>query len=126
MYQAEIIDKRIVKGLLSVDVSFSNGADTVLETFQTNQSQPESWIGDQIDRKLKNLNSLSGLKDSIPIGAFQASEPPAKSEAKIYQEKRDLYINYMNEARMGTIQYDRPIIVELKEWLTANFKDEYL
>lgn len=32
----------------------------------------------------------------------------------------------MTEARLGPIDYDRPVIKELREWLRANFKDEYL
>jgi hypothetical protein len=34
-------------------------------------------------------------------------------------------MKYMDIARMGIIQHDKPIIIELKEWLILNFKDEY-
>jgi len=126
MYQAEIVGKKILRGLLIVDVSFSDGEDTFVETFETNQDQNLSWLDEQVQRKLGHLNSLAAIKDSIAIGAFVPSEPAAKTDAEIYQEKKSLYLDYMNEARLGSIPYDKPIIVELKEWLKENFRDEYL
>lgn len=126
MYQAEIVGKTISKGVLSVDVSFSNVDDTFTESFTTNQYQNGAWIGEQIERRLKHLNSLYLVKDSITIGTFQTGEPPIKSGIELYQEKRAMYLNYRNEALLGLISYERPIIIELKEWLVANFKDEYV
>lgn len=126
MYQAEITGKAISRGVLSVEVSFSDGSEAFTETFTTNQYQKESWIGEQIERRLKHLNSLFLVRDSIAIGTFQQGEPTTKTDIEIYQEKRAMYLNYRNEALIGLISYERPIVVELKEWLIANFKDEYI
>lgn len=126
MYKADIVSTKINKGLLSVEVLFHNDKDTFTDIFETNQYQNDSWIGEQIERRLKHLNSLTLIKDSIVIGACQPSKSLEKSDRDTYYEKRTLYLNYMNEARMGTITYDRPVIIELREWLRNNFKDEYL
>ena len=126
MYKADIISTKINRGVLSVEVLFHNDEDTFTDTIETNQYQNDSWIGEQIERRLKHLNSLSLIKDNITIGSYQKTERGPKTEQEIYQEKTNLYLNYMNTARMGIIPYDRPIIAELKEWLRDNFKDEYL
>ena len=126
MYKADILSTKINKGLLSVEVSFYSDEDTFNDTFETNQYQDESWIGDQIDRKLKHLNSLALIKDSITIGTYEPGKKVPESEKEMYREKTSLYLQYMNTARTGIINYDRPIIIELREWLRANFKDEYI
>ena len=125
MYQADIVGKTMNNGRLRVEVSFFDGKDSFTDTFETVQNQDDTWIGEQIKRRIKHLNSLDSLKENIAIGSFQEVSA-TKTDAEIYQEKRAIYLNFMNEARMGVIPYDRPAIVELKEWLKNNFQDEYL
>lgn len=126
MYKAEIVSKKINKGLLIVEVLFTSDEDSFSDIIETNQYQDNSWIGEQIERRLKHLNSLANIKDAIVLGSYQKNEQPPKSELEIYQEKTALYHNYMATARLGVINYDRPIITELRQWLRDNFKDEYL
>ncbi len=125
MYKVNIEGVKINSGRLSVDVTFSSDEDTFNDTFETAQYQDDSWIGEQIKRRLSHLNSLYALKDSIEVGPFH-EKVKAKSEKDLYLEKKMLYLNYMSEARLGIIKYDRPIIAELLEWLRANWKDEYI
>ncbi len=126
MYQAKILNTSIVKGVLRVEVQFQSNEDVFTDIIETNQYQNESWIGEQIERRLKHLNSLALVKDSITIGSYKPGQPVDKSEKDLYDEKTVLYLNYMNTARMGIINHDRPVIKELREWLRANFKDEFL
>lgn len=125
MYNAEIISTTINKGILSVEVKFSNNEDSFIDTIQTNQHQDSFWIGEQIERRLKHLNSLSQIKDSITLGTYQPS-PVTKTEKQFYDEETIRYHNYMNKARLGVIGYDHPVIAKLLKWLRDNFKDEYL
>lgn len=126
MYKADIVSIKINRGVLSVEVLFYNDEDTFMDTIETNQYQNDSWIGEQIERRLKHLNSLALIKDNIAIGSYHKTERGPKTDHEIYQEKTNLYLNYMNTARMGIINHDRPVIAELREWLRSNFKDEYL
>lgn len=126
MYKADIVSTKINRGVLSVEVLFYSDTDTFTDTIETNQYQDDAWIGEQIERRLKHLNSLYLIRDNITIGSYQKSERTSKTEHEIYQEKTRLYLNYMNTARMGIVAHDRPVISELREWLRANFKDEYL
>jgi hypothetical protein len=125
MYTADILSKKIINGRLTVEVSFHNEEETFSDTFETAQYQDDAWIGEQITRRLRHLNSLYILKDAINIGPF-TEKNVVKTEREIYQEKNTLYQNYMNWARMGIITHDRPIIVELREWLRTNFKEEFM
>lgn len=126
MYKAEITNKRLSNGRLSVDVSFENeNGDKFTDTFETSQYQDTSCIGEQIKRKLSHINSLPKVAEKIETGPFNEIIAP-KTEKEIYQEKASMYMKYMNIARMGFIQSDRKIILELREWLRQNFKDEYV
>ena len=126
MYKADIVSAKINNGLLSVEVLFHSDEDSFTDTFQTNQSQKGNWLGEQVERKLNHLDSISLIRDSISVGAYQTGVQEGKTEREIYHEKTTKYLNYMNTARMGIINHDRPIISELREWLRANFKDEYI
>lgn len=126
MYNAEIIDKKIENGRLSVIVSFENEkGEKFNDTFETTQYQDTSWIGEQIKRKLTHLNSLPTVLNGIEVGAYN-EVVPKKTDKEIYQEKAMLYTKYMNVARLGFIQSDRKIILDLRDWLRNNFKDEYI
>ena len=125
MYKANITDTNIQGGRLIVSVLFFNDTQSFTDTFETNQYQNESWIGEQISRRLSHLNSLPTLKASIVIGAFHET-PRVKTDREVYQEKAARYLKFMDVARMGIIRHDRPIIGELREWLGNNFKDEYV
>lgn len=125
MYKADIVNTTISRGKLSVEVLFHDGEDTFTDTIETTQYQDNSWIGDQITRRLKHLNSLYDLKNNIVIGPVFEKEltDPAK---ELYQTKTALYHNYMNWARMGIVAHDIPIIGELRTWLRENFKEDFM
>lgn len=125
MYTATIKNKTFINGKLTVEVIYSNGEESLPDTYSSNQAQDESWLSDRIKRKLNDLNSLSFINDSIIVGEFKFDKSD-KSNTEIYQDKAMQYMKYMDIARMGIIQSDRPIINELREWLKDNFKNEYV
>jgi len=125
MYTATINNKNFSGGKLTVEVTYSNGNENITDTHEVNQKQDSNWLKNIIERKLNDLNSLSDIKESIVTGVFN-EEVETKSEKDLYYEKASQYIKYMDIARMGLIQHDRPIIIELREWLKSNFKDEYV
>ena len=125
MYKADITNTSIKLGRLIVEVKFYNDSESFSEIFETSQGQKDTWIGEQIKQRLKHLNSLASLKDSIQLGVFTDIQKE-KTESELYYEKAALYLKYMDVARMGLIQSDRPIIGELRTWLRENFKDEFI
>lgn len=125
MYQATIQSTEINNGRLKVGVIFQSENDSFEDTFETNQYQNDSWIGEQIERRLSHLNSLTFLKENIPIGPYHKAIKE-KTGKDIFYEKAAQYTRFMDTARMGVIRHDRPIIVELRKWLEDNFKDEYI
>ena len=125
MYTANIDSKTFKGGKLTVLVTYSNGNENITEPHEVTQSQDTNWLNDIIKRKLNDLNSLSDISESIIIGSFN-KEVQVKSDRDLYYEKASQYMKYMDIARMGIIQSDRPIIGELYDWLKANFKNEYI
>jgi len=125
MYKADIVDTKIEHGRLIVNVLFHDENESFNDTFETNQYQNDTWIGEQIERRLSHLNSLFHLKETIPIGPYHKTIKE-KTERDIFYEKAAHYTRFMDTARMGIIRHDREIIVQLKKWLDENFKDEYI
>ncbi len=125
MYKVEIVKKNITKGKLIVEVLFTKDEESFSDIFETTQSQDSNWISEQIKRRLGHLNSLIELSNNITLGEFLQKEK-VKSEVDIYREKTNLYLKYMDTARLGVITPDRPVIQELRKWLRDNFKDEYI
>lgn len=125
MYTATINSKTFKGGKLTVEVIYTNGNENITDIHEATQSQESSWLKDLIDRKLKDLNSLSDINESIVIGKFNKKDI-VESERDVYYKKATAYTRYMSIARNGFIKSDRPIILELREWLTSNFKDEYV
>lgn len=125
MYKASITHKKIVQGKLIVEVNFAgDNGDSFSDSFETTHEQNGFWIGEQIIRRLKDLNSLTGLTESINVGEF--IEPIVDLEREEYKMKAQQYMAYMSIARNGFVNHDRPIIQELRIWLRENFKDNYL
>lgn len=125
MYTANINSKTFKGGKLIVQVTYSNGNENITDTHEATQKQDANWLNVIINRKLNDLNSISEINDSIIIGDFVLKET-SNTDKDLYYKKASEYMKYMDIARMGIIQHDRPIIAELKAWLTTNFKDEYV
>lgn len=125
MWTANIDNKTFKGGKLTVVVTYSNGNENITDTHEVTQKQDVNWLNDIINRKLNDLNSISEINDSIIIGDFVLKET-SNTNKDLYYKKASEYMKYMDIARMGIIQHDRPIIVELKEWLKNNFKNEYV
>ena len=107
MYTANIDSKTFKGGKLTVVVTYSNGNENITEPHEVTQSQDTNWLNDIIKRKLNDLNSLSDISESIIIGSFN-KEVQVKSDRDLYYEKASQYMKYMDIARMGIIQSDRP------------------
>ncbi|MBP9715206.1 MAG: hypothetical protein KBD52_01830 [Candidatus Pacebacteria bacterium] len=134
MYKAQIKDKKITNGVLSIIVSFSDEdtKDTFTDTFQTNQDQPKEWLDEQISRKLKHLNSLQNIKENIEVGAevvlkekvedIQATDKDKESYKKDLQD----FNKMVGAAQQGIMTRDNKDFLELKKKLADNFKTEYL
>lgn len=132
MYKAEIIGKEFVRGMLSIAVRFKDeeNNDEVKEKFETNQPQPEEWLGEQIDRKLGFLNELKVKADTIEIATKFEAKEKVVSEDKSAQTE---FIDDVNKLRsmkrfidLGVIEENDESYVALQAKIKSNFKSEYI
>jgi hypothetical protein len=68
MYTATISSKEIVRGVLSVNVIFTDGKDTFTENFST-RSASEEWLQSVVDNRLTELASIKEAVVGIDVGA---------------------------------------------------------
>jgi hypothetical protein len=133
MYTAQIIDKTLVRGMLSVTVEFTDDVthENIQEVFKTGQVQPAEWIDEQVAIKLKNLNSLEGVKDSIVVGkqfssASVEEEVSPTTAAEEYKADLVHFEKMLRVIQRGMLSYDNADFLVLKEKLKTNFHMDYL
>lgn len=128
MYSASIVDRAIVQGVLRVKVQYTNGEDTFNDTIETSQTQDKDWAQRQIAQRLKHLNTLPDLHDSIELGTTITEDLPAA----VAQTDREKYVadyvifNKMAAGmQLGIVSRDNADFLALKQKLADNFKPEY-
>lgn len=132
MYKAIISDKEFKNGVLVVGVRFEDGVNDFADSFQTNQSQPESWIEEQIKRRLAHLNALPALHDSIEVGQRIVLEEDEKKTGIIltdreqYQADLIQFEKFVSAIAKGFTTAETEEFKALKQKLTDNFKVEYI
>lgn len=70
MYTAKSVGKSIANGTLSVTVEYTDGKDTLSETYQANSGIDPQWLENRVRNKLLSLNTLSDLADATVLGSI--------------------------------------------------------
>ena len=128
MYTIGIVKDTLFKdGMVKVVVEFPNGQEVLTETFETNQTQPDSWLEEQVDKKLAHLNKMLALANSNGVGQeFTEKEKAAMTLKDTYQQDLALFTQFVSAIRSGFTTESNPDFVALKAKLTTNFNSEYL
>ena len=130
-YIATISNKTITNGVLAVAVTFSNSdnGDTFNFDFTTTQDQPETWIEEQIQNKLRHLNALPIVADNIQIGTTITQTPtitPTNTAYEQYKANLKKFQQMVNAIQKGIITKDNPDFIALKAQLAADFNIAYI
>ena len=129
-YTATPINKTITNGVLVVTVTFSNSdnGDSFNFDFSTTQVQSETWLEEQIQNKLSNLNALPIVLDSIEIGTPIQPAQPSTTNTDYEQYKANLktFQQMVNAIQQGVMTKDNPAFIALKAQLTADFSVDYI
>lgn len=134
MYKATIKDTSFDKGKLTAIVEFKNEdtGDVFDDTFNTTQEQDQSWPHDLVQRRLASLNSLPDLKGKIEARKGVMIEPEEdNSQANAtprdeYRAKLTRFNKYVSAIVVGFTDEQATEFKDLKQWLTENFKPEYV
>lgn len=131
-YIATPINKTITNGVLVVTVTFSNSdnGDSFNFDFSTTQVQSETWLEEQIQNKLSNINALPIVLDNIEIGTpIQPDQPSIINTNTAYEQyKANLktFQQMVNAIQQGVMTKDNPAFIALKAQLTADFSVDYI
>jgi hypothetical protein len=131
-YIATPINKTITNGVLVVTVTFSNSdtGDSFNFDFSTTQVQSETWLEEQIQNKLSNVNALPIVLDNIEIGTpIQPDQPSTTNTNTVYEQyKANLktFQQMVNATQQGVMTKDNPAFIALKAQLTADFSVDYI
>lgn len=131
-YTATPINKIITNGVLVVTVTFSNSdnGDSFNFDFSTTQVQSETWLEEQVQNKLSNLNVLPVALDSIEIGNLIQPTQPSTTNTNIayeqYKANLKTFQQMVNAIQQGVMTKDNPAFIALKAQLTADFSVDYI
>ena len=129
-YIATPINKIITNGVLVVTVTFSNSdtEDSFNFDFSTTQVQSETWLEEQIQNKLSNLNALPIILDNIEIGTpIQPTQLSTTNTAyEQYKANLKTFQQMVNAIQQGAMTKDNPAFIALKAQLTADFSIDYI
>ena len=131
-YIATPINKTITNGVLVVTVTFSNSdnGDSFNFDFSTTQVQSETWLDEQIQNKLSNVNALPIVLDNVEIGTpIQPDQPSIINTNTAYEQyKANLktFQQMVNAIQQGVMTKDNPAFIALKAQLTADFSVDYI
>ena len=131
-YIATPINKTITNGVLVVTVTFNNSdnGDSFNYDFSTTQVQSETWLEEQIQNKLSNVNALPIVLDSIEIGTpIQPDHPSTTNTNTAYEQyKANLktFQQMVNAIQQGVMTKDNPAFIALKAQLTSDFSVDYI
>ena len=131
-YIATPINKTITNGVLVVTVTFNNSdnGDSFNYDFSTTQVQSETWLEEQIQNKLSNVNALPIVLDSIEIGTpIQPTQPSTTNTNIAYEQyKANLktFQQMVNAIQQGVMTKDNPAFIALKAQLTSDFSVDYI
>ena len=131
-YIATPINKTITNGVLVVTVTFSNSdnGDSFNFDFSTTQVQSETWLEEQIQNKLSNVNALPIVLDNIEIGTLIQPTQPSTTNTNIdyeqYKANLKTFQQMVNAIQQGVMTKDNPAFIALKAQLTADFSVDYI
>ena len=131
-YTATPINKTITNGVLVVTVTFSNSdnGDSFNFDFSTTQVQSETWLEEQVQNKLSNVNALPIVLDSIEIGTLIQPTQPSTTNTNIdyeqYKANLKTFQQMVNAIQQGVMTKDNPAFIALKAQLTADFSVDYI
>ena len=131
-YIATILNKTITNGILKVTVTFNNSDinDSFNFDFTTNQDQPETWLEEQIQNKLKHLNALPVVLDTVEVGSTISEtidqSIPTNTAYEQYKENLKTFRQMVNAIQQGIITKDNPDFIALKAQLAADFNIAYI
>lgn len=132
MYKATIKNKEIIDGMFSVDVEFTDldNDKRFTERFETNQAQTDTWIEDQVARKIANLERLSEMSESTEIGSNISSRknPVLQKSPDRIEFENDLanFSRFVSAAQQGIASRESAEFIAMRDKLKANFSTEYL
>ena len=131
-WTATVANKQIDKrGNLIVTVEFTDGVKTISEDFATSQEQPEGWLEEQVNRKLKDLEAVSATVVPEVGSVIQkmpdpGPEPSGDAQRDAYAADIERYNKYLNAIRIGVKVDKVQDFIDLKQRLADNFQPDYL
>lgn len=133
-YTASITNKEFTNGRLKVTIQYTNGEQTFNDTMECRSPQDGDWLKKEVSRRCKELNGLEIFEKTIELGDVSTTNVEEKNVDVIesdfnkeeYKDKLNLFLKAQQAFRMEIITEENETFLELRNWLSKNFKAEYL
>jgi len=129
MYTATITKKDVVPQGVQLEVTFSNGTDTLVETIVP---QDKRGFNHWVDSRIKSLDTLDEMKAEDNVNKVVDTSTPVETETQAVIDEREWFKNYttLQEVQklidLAVLTGTEPKVVALRAKVKADFKPAYL
>jgi len=129
MYTATITKKDVVPQGVQLEVTFSNGTDTLVETIVP---QDKRGFNHWVDSRIKSLDTLDEMKAEDNVNKVVDTSTPVETETQAVIDEREWFKNYttLQEVQklidLEVLTGTEPKVVALRAKVKADFKPAYL
>jgi hypothetical protein len=127
MYEAKLINKvENPDGTITVTVEYSDGVDTVTESFVPQDKRGYEY---RVQQRKESLTTAKLLKNEDNVGKPIVTEKPltaAEQARNLWLERDALNERVQYAIDRGYLTGTEPKVVALRKWLKDNFKPEYI
>ena len=120
-WSGTVTNKSDSNGVYSVTVEYTNGTDTIFETYSS-KSPHSTWIPDTVRNRIAQLDTMSSY--DIAIGMVTPSDPPSvDANIALFARRFGLLPMVQSLIDLGIVSSDHAKIVAYKNWIAENLND---
>ena len=117
-WTAEVTGKHIVDNVYHVTVQYTDGANTVSETYKARQPSA-AWIPDTVANRIPQLEAFYSF--DVSIGPVTPTPDTTDPNLSVFMNRVRLLPSIQVMIDLGVIQADNAKVVQLVNWIKANF-----
>jgi len=125
-WTATIASKIIVNGLLKVEVSYTDGAQTFNDRYETRNPEV-TWLRDNVRRRIKDLQVTVPFYNEITIGVYDpGTEVITKTDEEKYMDKLSKFRALQRMVDIEVIPNTDSVYVNTKQYLVDNYNIDFI
>lgn len=118
-FTATVINKDIVDAVYLITVEYTDGVNTVTDTYRNQNPMSIEWLQDVVRDRIAVLDNLYSF--DVPLGAITPSDPDdTDPNIALFRRRCRILETVKVMIDLGAIQADNAKVLTLINWITTN------